>query len=122
MNWKSRKLRDERRVVYRARRTGDQARRREGLAHDRSQVSKRYLDRTSPLDVRTATEAIILILPATVRVRLGRLLSTAQLRHEQVGRRPREEQTDDCTNDDVPARGAHRPQVTRPSPHPANRP
>lgn len=68
MKWKSRKLRDERRVVHHARRTGWQALHREDLAHDWSQISERDLDRTSPFDVRTAAEAIVLILLAAVRV------------------------------------------------------
>ena len=107
MNWRSRKLRDERRVVHRARRTDAQALRREGLAHDRSQASKRDFDRTSPFDVRTAAEAIVLILLATVRVRLGRLLSTAQLRHEQVRRRPRQQEAGHDADNDVPADFTH---------------
>ena len=52
-------------MVHRARRTDGQALRREGLADDRSQASKRNFDRTSPYDVRTAAEAFVLILPAT---------------------------------------------------------
>lgn len=94
-------------MVHRARRTDWQTLRREGLAHDGSQFSERDLDRTSPFDVRAAAETIVLILLATVRFRLGRLLSAAQLRHEQIGCRPCEEQTDHCLNDDVPANGSH---------------
>jgi hypothetical protein len=94
-------------VVHRARRTDRQSLRRGGLAHDGSQFSERDLDRTSPFDVRAAAETIGLILLAIVRVRLGRLLSTAQLRHEQIGCRPRQEQTDHCLNDDVPAKCSH---------------
>lgn len=113
MTLKWRKLRDERRVVHRARRPDWQALRREGLAHDGSQISKRDLDRTSPFDVRATAETIVLILLATVRVRLRLLLSTTQLRHQQIGRCPREEQTDDCMDDDVPAKGSHWCQDTR---------
>jgi hypothetical protein len=101
-------------VVHSARRTDRQALRRDGLAHDRRQLSERDLDGARALDVRAAAETIVLILLATVRVRLGRLLSAAQLRHEQIGRCPREEQTDDCMNDDVPAKRSHRDQDTRP--------
>ena len=103
----TRELGDERRVVHRTRRTNWQALRREGLAHDWSQFSERDLDRPSPFDVRAAAETIVLILLATVRVRLCPLLSTAQLRHEQICCRPCEEQTDHCLNDDVPAKCAH---------------
>lgn len=94
-------------MVHRTRRTDGQALRRDGLANDGSQFSERDLHRTSPFDVRAAAETIVLIRLATVRVRLGRLLSTAQLRHEQIGCRPCEEQTDHCLNDDVPAKCAH---------------
>jgi len=94
-------------VVHRARRTDGQALRRHGLANDGSQFSERDLDRTSPFDVRAAAETIVLIRLATVRVRLGRLLSAAQPRNEQIGCRPCEEQTDDCLKDDVPAKCAH---------------
>ena len=95
INLKNRKLRNDWRVVHGAWRTDWQALRRERLTHGWSQSSKHDFDGTDPFDVRAAAETIVLILRATVRVRLCRLLSTAQLRHEQVGSRPREEQTDD---------------------------
>ena len=107
MTLKSRKLRDERRVVHGARRTDWQALRREGLANDRRQFSERDFDRASPFDVRAAAETIVLILRCAMRIRLGCLLSVAQLWHKQVSRRPGEKQTDDCVKDDVPAKGSH---------------
>ncbi len=116
MTLKSRKLRDERRVIHGARRTDWQALRREGLAQGGSEFSERDLDRTSPLDVRAAAETIVLILLTTVRGRLRLLLSTAQLRHEQIGRCPRQEHADDRVNDDVPAEDAHCVQDTCPYP------
>ena len=60
------------------------------------------------LGVRTATEAVVLVRGRwSTSVNLDSRLAATQLRHEQIGRRPREEQTDDCTDDDVPAKGAH---------------
>jgi hypothetical protein len=51
------------------------------LAHEGRQFGERDFNRTSPLDMRAAAETIVLILLTTVRIRLRRLLSTAQLRH-----------------------------------------
>jgi hypothetical protein len=107
----SRKLRDERRVVHHGRRTGWQARRRHSLAHYRSRIRKHHVNRTSPFDVRTAAETIVLILLAPVRVRLGRLLSTAQLRHEQIGCCPGQKQANDRANDHVPAKGVQEASI-----------
>lgn len=58
----TRELGDERRVVHRARCTDWQALRRDSLANDRSQISKRNLDWTRPFDMRAAAEAVVMVL------------------------------------------------------------
>lgn len=76
---------------------------REGIAHDGNQLVEGDVDRSRSLNMRAAAEAVVVILGHRCRVRLGDLLSAAQLGHEQIGRRPRQEQAHDRANHDVMA-------------------
>lgn len=108
MNGGSEKLRGERRVVHGARGTDGQALRSQGLARDRKQASQGHVDGTGPFDVRAATEAVVCVLREwSVSVILHGGLGGTQLWHEQVGRRPRQQEAGHDADDDVPADGAH---------------
>lgn len=95
-------------MVDGARGADGQALRRNRLAHRRNQFGEGDVHGTSPLDVRTAAETVILVLGhGSPPVVLSRRLTAAQLRHEQIRRRPREQEASDDADDDVPAECAH---------------
>ncbi len=104
---KCRELGLERWAVHRRRNAGGKVRWSRRLAHDRNQVDKHELDRVRTLHVRAATETIVLILRRPGRIRLLRLLDVAQLRHQQVGCCPRQEQADNHMSHDVPTECDH---------------
>lgn len=77
-------------MVHRRRNAGGQVGWNRWFAHDRNQVDNHELDRVRAHHVRAATEAIVLILRRRGRIGLH-LLDTAQLRHQQIRRCPRQQ-------------------------------
>ena len=113
MKWGSGELRGERRVVEAAGDAGSKALDWEALDSHRN--ANRELDGHGEglLSVRTAAEAVVSVLRgrSAVVVLDGRF-GTAQRRHEQIRRRPRQQETGHDANDDVPADSAHGYQYT----------
>jgi hypothetical protein len=113
MNWGSGKLRDERRVVETARDADGEAFGRESFDNHRNAIRERNRHGEGLLGVRAATEAVVSVLGRwNAPVIFDSRFAAAQLRHEQVRRRPCQQEAGHDADDDVPADGAHCSQNT----------
>ena len=97
----------ERRVVQRPGNAGRQVRWSRRVAHDGNQVNEDDLNGIHALHVCAAAEAIVVVLGCGRGVGLRRLLRAAQLRYEEIGRCPRQEQADNHLNHDMPTECSH---------------
>lgn len=108
MNWGSEELRGERRVVEPARDAGGQVFGRKAFNDYRNAIGERDGYRDGLLGVRAATKAVVSVLRSgSAPVILDDCFGATQLRHEQVRRRPRQQQTGHDADNDVPADSAH---------------
>lgn len=88
---------------------------REPFDNHRNAIRKRDRHGDGLLSVRTATEAVVSVLGRwSTPVILDSRFATAQLRHEQIRSRPRQQEAGQDADDDVPADGAHWCQNTLP--------
>lgn len=108
MSWGKRELRGEWGVVHGSRRADGKALRHEGIEHNGGTGDDADSHRSDLLGMRTAAEAVVTILRGRVASAfLGSRFGAAHLWHQQVGRRPCQQQAGHETDGEVPTEGAH---------------
>ena len=95
-------------MVETARYTDGEAFERESFDDHRNAIREGDLHGDGLLGVRTATEAVVLVLRSwSTSVILDGRFAATKLRHEQIRRRPRQQEAGHDADNDVPADSAH---------------